>query len=264
MKTHLRVFAIVVFILVIGCGTASAYGNANTQSVIVNVDSVPHMVSTKTETVGALMEEMEAVIGTDYILEDVEEGDPIEDMMEISITSVTEKIVAQVESMPYETVRRPTLSMRIGETRVVQRGMNGQLSIVNKETYHGDTLVDTEFIEEKVLVPAQDEIIEVGSTGIIDGMSFLRELDMRVTAYTPTDPGCTGVTATGTKAGYGTIAVDPDVIPLGSTVYVPGYGVGIASDTGGAIIGHRVDVCYEAKADALEWGVQNISVYILA
>lgn len=263
MKTHLRVFAIVVFILVIGCGTASAYGNANTQSVIVNVDGVPHMVSTAQETVGGLMEEMENVIGTDYILEDADEDDAVEDMMEISVTSVTEKIVAKVESMPYETVKRPTLSMRIGESRVVQRGMNGQLSIVNKETYHGNTLVDTEFIEEKVLLSAQDEIIEVGSTGIIDGMSFIREINARVTAYTPTDPGCTGVTATGTKAGFGTIAVDPSVIPLGSTVYVPGYGVGVALDTGGAIIGHSVDVCYEAKSAALEWGVRNISVYIL-
>lgn len=264
MKTHLRVFAIVVFILVIGCGTASAYNNTNTQSVIVTVDSVPHMVSTDKETVGELLEEVADVIGTDYFLEDAEESDPVEDMMTLSITSITEKIVANVETMPYETVKRPTLSMRIGETRVVQQGINGQMSIVSKETYHGTELIETEFVEEKVLVPAQDEIIEVGSTGIIDGMSFLREIDVRVTAYTPTDPGCTGVTATGTKAGYGTIAVDPSVIPLGSTVYVPGYGVAVAADTGGAIIGHRVDVCYESKADALEWGVQNLSVYILA
>lgn len=264
MKTHLRVFAIVVFILVIGCGTASAYSKQNTQSVIVTVDSVPHMVSTAQETVGGLMEEMDSVIGTDFILEDAEEDDALTEMMEISVTTVTEKIVATVESLPYETVKRPTLSMRIGESRVVQRGMDGQVSMINKETYHGNTLVDTEFVEEKVLVPAQDEIIEVGSTGIIDGMSFIREIDVKVTAYTPSDPGCTGVTASGTKAGYGTIAVDPSVIPLGSTVYVPGYGVGIASDTGGAIIGHTVDVCYETKDDALEWGVQNMSVYILA
>lgn len=264
MKTHLRVFAIVVFILVIGCGTASAYSNKNTQSVIVNVDSVPHMVSTEQTTVGALLDEMANVIGTEYFLEDADEDDPVEDMMTISLTSVTEKIVASVETMPYDTVRRPSLSMRIGESRVVQKGVNGQMSIVSKETYHGSELVDTEFVEEKVLVAAQDEIVEVGSTGIIDGMSFSRAINARVTAYTPSDPGCTGITASGTKAGYGTIAVDPNVIPLGSTVYVPGYGVAVAEDTGGAIIGHRVDVCYESTEDALEWGVQNLSVYILS
>ncbi len=264
MKTHLRVFAIVVFILVIGCGTASAYSNMNTQPVIVNVDSVPHMVSTEQTTVGALLEELENVIGTDYFLEDADEDDPVESMMTISLTSVTEKIVANVETMPYDTIRRPTLSMKIGESRVVQKGVNGQMSIVNKETYHGDELIDSEFIEEKVLVAPQDEIIEVGSTGIIDGMSFSRAINARVTAYTPSDPGCTGITATGTVAGHGTIAVDPSVIPFGTTVYIPGYGVAIAEDTGGAIIGHRIDVCFESTDDALEWGVQNLSVYILS
>jgi 3D (Asp-Asp-Asp) domain-containing protein len=264
MKTHLRVFAIVVFILVIGCGTASAYSNMNTQSVIVNVDSVPHMVSTEQTTVGALLKELENVIGTDYFLEDADEDDPVESMMTISLTSVTEKIVANVETMPYDTIRRPTLSMKIGESRVVQKGLNGQMSIVNKETYHGNELIDSEFIEEKVLVAPQDEIIEVGSTGIIDGMSFSKAINARVTAYTPSDPGCTGITATGTVAGHGTIAVDPSVIPFGTTVYIPGYGVAIAEDTGGAIIGHRIDVCFESTDDALEWGVQNLSVYILS
>ena len=86
---------------------------------------------------------------------------------------------------------------------------------------------------------------------------------MRATAYTPFDPGCNGITATGTKAGKGTVAVDPRVIPLGSKVYVPGYGVAVAADTGGAIKGNRLDVCYPTKNEAYSWGVRNVTVYVL-
>lgn len=53
-------------------------------------------------------------------------------------------------------------------------------------------------------------------------MSYSKAISAKVTAYTPYDAGCTGITATGTKAGYGTVAVDPRVIPLGSKVYIPG------------------------------------------
>ena len=104
MKTHLRVFAIVVFILVIGCGTASAYSKANMQSVVINIDGAPRMVSTDKETVGALLEDLENNIDTDYILNDAAESDPIKAMMTISLTSVTEKIVAETKPIPFETV----------------------------------------------------------------------------------------------------------------------------------------------------------------
>ena len=73
MKTHLRVFAIVVFILVIGCGTASAYSKTNMQSVVINIDGAPRMVSTDKETIGELLEDMDNNIDTDYILNDAEE-----------------------------------------------------------------------------------------------------------------------------------------------------------------------------------------------
>ncbi len=263
MKTHLRVFAIVVFILAIGCGTASAYSKTNMQSVIIDMDGTPKMVSTDQETVGDLLEEIEDSIHTDYLLKDAHESDPIENMMTISLTSVTEKTVAAVAKLPYNTVERESASLNYGETRVVQKGVDGQLSIISKETYHGSTLIDTELVEEKILVPAQDEIIEIGVFRKIEDLAYSKVIQARATAYTPFDPGCTGITFTGTKAGYGTVAVDPSVIPLGSKVYIPGYGVGIAADTGGAIKGNRIDVCYESKEQALEWGVKNLPVYVL-
>ena len=92
-------------------------------------------------------------------------------------------------------------------------------------------------------------------------MSYSKAISAKVTAYTPYDAGCTGITATGTKAGYGTVAVDPRVIPLGSKVYIPGYGTAIAADTGGAIKGNKIDLCYNSNAN--DFGRRSCVVYIL-
>lgn len=264
MKTHLRVFAIVVFILVIGCGTASAYNKTNMQSVVINMDGAPRMVSTDKETVGDLLEDLANTIDTDYILDGAKESDPIEAMMTLSLTSVTEKTVASTEAIPYKTVERTNNSLKAGEKKVVQEGKDGVASVISKEIYHGNELVETKFVEKKVTTEAQDKIVEVGPKNVVNGMKYSKAINAKVTAYTPYDAGCTGITATGTKAGYGTVAVDPRVIPLGSKVYIPGYGTAIAADTGGAIKGNRVDVCYSSKSEAFGWGVKNTTVYVLA
>ena len=176
---------------------------------------------------------------------------------------VTEKTVATTEAIAYKTVERTNSSLKAGESRVVQEGKEGVASVIKKEIYHGSELVDTQFVEKKVVTAAQDKIVEVGPKNVVNGMSYSKAISAKVTAYTPYDAGCTGITATGTKAGYGTVAVDPRVIPLGSKVYIPGYGTAIAADTGGAIKGNRVDVCYGSKSEAYGWGVRNATVYVL-
>lgn len=262
MKTHLRVFAIVVFILVFGCGTASAYSKT-TQSVVINLDGVPRMVSTKAEVVSELLDDISDTIDTEYILEDVSKTDAVTDMMTISLISVTEKVIASTEVIPFETEERTNSDLPYGETRVVQEGKDGMAAVIHKEIYHGKDLVDTKFVEEKEVTAPVTEIIEIGAGGFIDGMKYVSAFDMKVTAYTPFDAGCTGITATGTVAGRGTVAVDPRVIPLGTKVYVPGYGVAIAADTGGAIKGNRVDICVPTTNEAFSWGVRNVTVYVI-
>jgi 3D (Asp-Asp-Asp) domain-containing protein len=79
------------------------------------------------------------------------------------------------------------------------------------------------------------------------------------TAYTWTG----NQTATGTWPSRGTIAVDPAIIPLGTRLYVEGYGEGIAEDTGGAIKGEILDLYMESKNEALLWGRRQVEVRIL-
>lgn len=263
MKTHLRVFAIVVSVLAIGCGTASAYNKEGMSSVVLDMDGVPRMVTTDKATVGELLEDIAQNMDTEYILENASETDAITDEMEISLVSVTEKTVSTTKTVPYETVERTNNELASGETRVVQEGINGTAAVIETEIYHVTELVDTVFVEENIVTEPVDKIVEVGPENVIDGYTYSRAISVKATAYTPYDAGCNGITATGTKAGKGTVAVDPSVIPLGSKVYVPGYGVAVAADTGGAIKGNRLDVCYTSLSDAYSWGVRHVTVYVL-
>lgn len=90
---------------------------------------------------------------------------------------------------------------------------------------------------------------------------------MRATAYTAYCTGCSGITANGTdlrsNPNQKVIAVDPRVIPLGTKVWVEGYGEAIAADTGGAIKGNKIDVFIPTDGQARNWGVRTVSVKIL-
>jgi 3D (Asp-Asp-Asp) domain-containing protein len=71
-----------------------------------------------------------------------------------------------------------------------------------------------------------------------------------------------GTTATGVPVGHGIVAVDPNVIPFGTHMTIPGYGEGFAADTGSAIVGARIDVWVPTEAEASQWGVKTITIYL--
>jgi 3D (Asp-Asp-Asp) domain-containing protein len=94
-----------------------------------------------------------------------------------------------------------------------------------------------------------------------------KEITVKATAYTASCEGCSGITKTGINIKDNpekkVIAVDPSVIPLGSKVYVEGFGEAIAADTGGAIKGKRIDIFIPSERDALDFGVKKLKVTIL-
>lgn len=90
-----------------------------------------------------------------------------------------------------------------------------------------------------------------------------RVLRVSATAYSSQDPGNTPHTAMGTLVRHGVIAVDPDIIPMGTRVFIPGYGEAVAEDIGGAIKGNRIDVAFDTRKEALSFGRRNLEVYIM-
>ena len=73
----------------------------------------------------------------------------------------------------------------------------------------------------------------------------------------------TGLTSTGVVPYHGVVAVDPDVIPYGTRMYIPGYGFAVAADCGGAINGNTIDLFMEDYGDAISWGRRDVTVYFL-
>ena len=93
---------------------------------------------------------------------------------------------------------------------------------------------------------------------------YTKTYHMRSTAYTPYDGGGEGHTALGGFAGKGHAAVDPSVIPLGSIVFIEGYGYAICDDIGGAIHGNIIDVGVDTLAQAYQWGTKSrVKVYLV-
>lgn len=91
-------------------------------------------------------------------------------------------------------------------------------------------------------------------------------MTMNASAYDPSagrGRNATFRTATGMRAAYGVVAVDPRVIPLGTHVYVEGYGFAIAADTGGAIKGNRIDLCMPTDRECRIFGRRPVKVHIL-
>ena len=92
---------------------------------------------------------------------------------------------------------------------------------------------------------------------------FSRVIRVEATAYSSAEPGMSAYTALGTICQHGVIATDPSVIPLGTKVFIPGYGYAVAEDTGGAIVGHKIDVAFDTVAECFEFGRQIIDIYIV-
>ncbi|MHC8968657.1 3D domain-containing protein [Priestia aryabhattai] len=94
-----------------------------------------------------------------------------------------------------------------------------------------------------------------------------KSMTVEATAYTANCAGCSGTTATGVdlkaNPNQKVIAVDPSVIPLGSKVYVEGYGEAVATDTGGAIKGNRIDVFVPSEGDAQQFGRKSVKITVM-
>lgn len=187
--------------------------------------------------------------------------------MGVFVLQENESLVQKFEEIPYETVIKNDSHMELGEKRVMHEGSTGSKNVFMKvATLDTGELIKT-YLTEVVMQKPQEQIVAMGTVDTVKtsrgDLRFTEVKQMEATAYTPWDEGCIGITANGMKAGHGVVAVDPRVIPLGTRVYIEGYGYAIAADTGGAIKGNRIDLCMETKNEAFSFGRRPVKVYIL-
>jgi uncharacterized protein YabE (DUF348 family) len=176
----------------------------------------------------------------------------------IEVVRVTESIEVEDIALPFETVYEAAPDLEIDTIVPAGAGSPGILQQRTRVRYENGVEVSRAPDGEIVAVAPVNAVIRYGTNIVmrtIDTPSgpveYWRKVNMRVTSYTatsagkkPGEPGY-GITASGVQAGTGVVAVDPTVVPFKTYVYVPGYGVAFAGDTGGGIKGRFIDLGYD-------------------
>ncbi|MFB4168707.1 ubiquitin-like domain-containing protein [Virgibacillus sp. JSM 102003] len=197
----------------------------------------------------------------------------------IKVVRVEKETVEVEEKIDYKTEKREDKNLEKGKKRVIEEGNEGLLVKKFEVTKENGKEVNRKLISEKVKQESENrvvafgtkeekELVTVSSSSNDSDKSGGKVFSMRVTAYSADCAGCSGYTATGINLNANpnkkVVSVDPSVIPLGSTVWVEGYGTAIAGDTGGGVNGNHVDVHLPTRADALAFGTRyNVKVKVL-
>ncbi len=198
----------------------------------------------------------------------------VEPDAKIRVIHVRTEIVTKQVAINPETEYQSDKTMERGKRKTTRSGKPGLAEYQIQMIYQDGVLTKKTTLAKKVINPAVNEIVVVGTKTVIRTLvtsrGTYRYRDAKVmeaTAYSPGPESCgkwaNGYTYTGKKAGYGVVAVDPRVIRLGTQLYIEGYGKAEAADIGGAIKGNKIDLCYETHQEALRFGRKKIKVYIL-
>ncbi|HEX5274242.1 MAG TPA: ubiquitin-like domain-containing protein [Candidatus Rubrimentiphilum sp.] len=230
-------------------------------------------IATNAADVGALLEERGIHLGV-YDRVSPSLADPIVAGETIRVTHISKWLSAQTIRIAPKTVHGIDFALAPGKTKVISPGAAGQrLAIIRFTSIDGK--LSKRIMASHVLRKPRVRIIAEGVGTYAAFADFAQRglqktayiaanaMDMIATAYTASCAGCSGYTATGYRAGRGIVAVDPRIIPLGTKLFIPGYGFAIAGDTGGAIVGNRIDLGFNSYSDAIQFGRRPIKVYTL-
>ena len=193
--------------------------------------------------------------------------DTLQAGVEMRIAQVTGRIVHRKErTIEATTIRQPDPYRYLGEVVTVQTGRAGSEAIEEEALFENGVEIKRRTIDRTVMTAMVPTIVAEGTRDTImtsrGDLRFSRMIVMEASAYLPTDGNGEGITATGVMAERGIVAVDPNVIPLGSRVFIPGYGLAVAADTGGMIIGNRIDLVMDTYEEAMNFGRRDVEVYI--
>ena len=225
------------------------------------------------------------------------------DGMTAQITRVSNRIEKRRVAIPAQTRYVPSTKIKAGTTQTIQQPQSGHLEISERVWVRDGKITKREKIGQRIAAQPQHRIIAMGTYSHLmpnalrphrryasalayrggsprnrgargnfsaasspQGMRIVKSLQVKSTGYSagPAGGAIGNWTATGVRCTLGAVAVDPRVIPLGSKLYIPGYGYGFACDTGGAIKGRRIDLAFNSPRAAFRHGRRNVTVHILA
>lgn len=183
------------------------------------------------------------------------------------------KILTQTERqpVPFKAVFKMSRDVPPGRITRGRPGQPGVLTKTYRAMYLNDRLTSRTLIARGLTVPPRPQETLAGirvreARALPSRGGFYRRMrcyTMTATGYSPYEGSGSGRCATGMRAGYGVVAVDPRVIRLGTRLYIEGYGYAVAGDTGGAIKGHRIDLGHTTYREASNVGRRKVKVWVL-
>ena len=215
-----------------------------------------------------------------------EVSDTVYEGMEITVTRVAYAERSVTAAVPFETEYIDNTNRQIGYENTLNEGSDGECVLTYKDMYVNGVLTSSELVSEEVTTPAVAQKIERGTAcavpyakmndpsalTLVDGIpeSYTRIVSGKATAYS--SPKRDPKTASGRDAVVGTVAVNPNVIPYGSELYIVSqdrkhvYGYAIAADTGlGMMQGTvAVDLFCASYADSCKWGAHYVDIFVIS
>jgi 3D (Asp-Asp-Asp) domain-containing protein/uncharacterized protein YabE (DUF348 family) len=243
--------------------------------VTLRVRGVMEKISTSASTVGALLAQRNVTLSTsDYVLpredREIHAGDLVR------VVHVSRWVAHERETAKPVTEHRLSLNLPPLASKTIAHGFPGvREKVVQYTRYDNNRHIDAKVLESHVVRPGKPKIVLSGVVAYDRYARFAKRkadeivrfaneaFSMLATAYDPHCYGCSGTTAVGLPAGFGIVAVDPRVIPLGTRLYVEGYGPALAGDTGGAIKGYRIDLGFNTYTSAINFGERPVRVFVL-
>ncbi|MGL5346965.1 MAG: G5 domain-containing protein [Peptostreptococcaceae bacterium] len=191
-------------------------------------------------------------------------GTKLDDYMEIEVIKVDIKSKKEFEKIPFEITIIEDKNLLKGKTFVKQDGECGEKTITYELTYENGNLVEDKIIKEEISKEPVEKVVNKGikqEFTVASRENLSRggnHMEVVATAYA----GDT-ITSTGTRPRWGTIAVDPSIIPYGTNVYIPQFNMTFtAEDCGGAIKGNKIDIFMSSEKECYNWGRRTIDIYV--
>lgn len=191
-------------------------------------------------------------------------GEPLQPNMQIYVLGRGEELHFSEASVDIPVKYEEDHSMNFGTESVQHPGKPGKQTIVSKRIKNSDGQHSMQELTRRVTEEPESKIIRKGMAMSVYTPEGYKRYTKKFTAHASAYVATGNRTSIGLVPYEGIAAVDPRVIPYYTKMYIPGYGIAMAGDTGGDMVGNRIDLFFNDYHQAIHWGRRDVEIYILA